>query len=126
MPLSEIEEIIKSGNVDGLSGHLALQKSRIAGEIEELQGKPDDIQWYEKYFAYMKDDPLDGHTYKIILPERYAIFEEYKEGDTVETIETRLVILKHRCEAASLAALSHCLRIRRSAVWIPRYTSQEA
>lgn len=99
MPLSEIEEVMKSGNVDGLSEHLALQKNRIASEIEELQGKLDDIQWYEKYFAYMKDDPLDGHTYKITLPERYAIFEEYKEGDTVETIETRLAILKHRCEA---------------------------
>lgn len=99
MPLSEIEEVMKSGNVGGLSEHLEIQKNRIAEEIEELKEKYNDICWYEQYFAYMKEDSLDGHTYKITLPERYAIYEEYREDDTVETIETRLAILKHQCEA---------------------------
>ncbi|SFR65473.1 MerR family transcriptional regulator [Anaeromicropila populeti] len=92
--LSEIEDVFKSNDIHKLSYYLDKQKQRIEKEIKELMETKEDIQWYMNYFNYLDTHHLDNIPYIKHLEKRFVLSIPFEKGDTVETVETRLAILK--------------------------------
>ncbi len=95
MPLKEIREIFKGGDIDKLTYYLVKQKEKIEQQIAELSQTKDNIEWYRNYFNYLNSHNLDHIPYIRYLEKRYVLNIPYLDNDTNETAETRLAILKN-------------------------------
>lgn len=98
LPLSEIEEILDDGKLDKMLSNLRVQKHRIEEELAKIQETYDDIQWYIDYFSYINQHHFNNIPYVLKMEARYILFVDYLEGDTVESVETRLAVLKNKAD----------------------------
>ncbi len=95
IPLAEIEKAIKGNEINKLVQNLVIQKKRIEEELKNIMEMYEDVQWYIDYFRYMDNYTFDNLPYIRNLKARYIIFTKYLEDDTVESVETRLAVLKN-------------------------------
>lgn len=95
MPLSDIQDILQEGNVEKMQQLLEKQRLRIEEERSRINEMYEDIQWYQNYFSYLQQYDFDHVPYIVHLNSRYVLNVEYREEDTVESVETRLASLKN-------------------------------
>lgn len=95
VPLKEIREIFKSGDIEKLTYYLEKQKDQIEKQIVELNKTKNNIEWYGNYFNYLNTHNLNHIPYIRYLEKRYVLNIPYLDDDTNETAETRLAILKN-------------------------------
>lgn len=95
MPLSDIQEILKEGTVETMQKLLEKQKKRIEEERDRINEMYEDIVWYQNYFSYLQQYDFYNIPYLVQLEKRYILYVDYREDDTVETVETRLASLKN-------------------------------
>ena len=94
VPLREIREIFKRGDIGKLAFYLEKQKQAIEAEIQRLNDTKEDLQWYMDYFNYLNTHHLDHIPYIRHLDKRYVLNIPCEESDTVEAVETRLTNLR--------------------------------
>ncbi len=92
--LSEIDDVLKNGDINKLTYYLGKQKKRIENEMKKLQETCEDIGWYIDYFNFMNSHHLDNIPYIKHLDKRYILSIEFRKEDTIESVETRLVSLR--------------------------------
>jgi len=95
MPLSDIQEILKEGSVETMQRLLEKQRQRVEEEKKRIDELYEDIIWYQEYFSYLKKYDFDNVPYLLQLEKRYILYVDYRQEDTVESVETRLAALKN-------------------------------
>lgn len=96
LPLCEIEDILEDGKTDKMLNYLKIQEKRIASELKKIKEVHEDIKWYINYFEYLDHYHFENIPYVLRLDKRYIMYVDCNEGDTVETVETRLAQLKNK------------------------------
>lgn len=94
LPLSEIEEIISSGDVNNIILFLEKQKNQIFKEIDELKMTLEDINWYVDYFKYLNVSEYNSLPHVSHFDTRQILFTNCEKDETVEEIEVRLATMK--------------------------------
>jgi DNA-binding transcriptional MerR regulator len=98
MPISDIENILKNGNVGLLKKCLEKQKNSLEKKISILKEQYEDNIWYLDYFSYIKNNEFGEIPYIKHYDTRYVMYVAYQPEDTVESIETALFRLKYENE----------------------------
>lgn len=93
LSLDEINRILKNNDIPLLIQCLLEKRNEVRNEIERIQEKCDDIQWYIDYFDYVKQDLFSEVPYKLQLPKRYLLAVSCRNQDKV-TFHLRLEELK--------------------------------
>lgn len=95
MPLADIQNILQEGDIEKMQQLLEKQRLRIEEERNRINEMYEGIQWYQSYFSYLQQYDFDHVPYIVNLDTRYVLDVEYREDDTVESVETRLASLKN-------------------------------
>jgi len=102
LSLLEIQEFIETGEIDRAVPILEEHRKKILEEKQQIEEIYEDINWYINYFRYFKEFKFDNIPYLVNLDKRYVLYTNYRDDDTVETVETRLAILKNDNSMANL------------------------
>jgi DNA-binding transcriptional MerR regulator len=94
LPLSEIEEIMSSGDVNSIIQFLEKQKHQVAREIDDLKMTLDDIQWYIEYFNCLNSPGQNSLPHVSRYERRQILFTDCNKEETIEDIEIRLAAMK--------------------------------
>ncbi len=98
MQLKDIQKIIHSGRVDCLLPYLEQKKKAALEELETLQGRIKDIEWYIDYFTYLGKGENSDYLYKIQLEDRYIIKAPCYYMEPLNSMEIRLAGVKSQKE----------------------------
>ncbi len=96
MSLAEIAEILQDGKPEKLLSHLEAQKKRLVWELKEMVDRYEDIEWYIDYFHYLNHYRIENVPYILNFKSRYLMYVDYRQQDTIESVETRLAKLKNK------------------------------
>lgn len=105
IPLANIKEVIESGSVKKLIPVLEEQREKSISELKKVQETINDIEWYIKYFTYLKDSNTFGSIYKVKMEERYVVKVPCYEDEPLENMEVRLIGVKYSNELKHLRYL---------------------
>lgn len=106
LPLSEIRNIMKKGTVEGLLPALENEWQTAYHELEQIQSRIKDIEWYINYFTYLSQMEPSTALYRTQQDTRHVIYVPCYEQDELADMEIRLAA------ARSLKQL-HALSYRR-------------
>jgi len=73
LSLKEIQEALEDGKVDELLEILKKQAAELEEEERRLHKKRSNLNWYIKYYEYLKNNDYPNVPFKRILPARYAL-----------------------------------------------------
>lgn len=92
--LTEIGEIIKKGTVSGLLPALEDEWKKSYAELDRIQNRIKDIEWYMEYFNYLSKIDDKNIIYHMQLPERHILQVPCYETDELADMEIRLAEAK--------------------------------
>lgn len=105
IPLANIQEVIQSGSVEKLIPILEEQRQKSIQQLKETQEIINDIEWYIKYFKYLKNNDILGSIYKVKMEERYVVKVPCYEDEPLQNMEMRLIEIKYSHELKHLRYL---------------------
>lgn len=92
--LTEIGNIINKGTVEGLLPALELEWQKSYKDLEKIQNRIKDIEWYIEYFTYLSNIDDSQILYHLHLPKRYIIQVPCYQTDELADMEIRLAEAK--------------------------------
>ena len=92
--LTDIGQIIKKGTVAGLLPALEAEWQKSYQELEQIQSRIKDIEWYIEYFTYLSKIDDSSILYHLHLPERHIIQVPCYDTDALADMEIRLAKAK--------------------------------
>lgn len=92
--LNDIGQIIKKGTVAGLPPALEKEWQKSYQELEQIQNRIKDIEWYIEYFTYLSKIDDSSILYHLHLPERHIIQVPCYDTDALADMEIRLAKAK--------------------------------
>mgnify|MGYP001851517676 CR=1 FL=1 len=95
MPLSDIQEVLTEGTVETMQKLLEKQRRHIEEERRQINEMYEDICWYQDYFSYLQQYDFDNVPYLVRHEKRWILAVDYGPDDNVESVETRLAVLKN-------------------------------
>lgn len=102
LSLPKIQEFIETADIDRAIPILENHREIILEEKRKIEEVYENLNWYIDYFRYFKEFKFDNIPYLVNLDKRYILYTDYQTDDTVETVETRLAILKNDSSMADL------------------------
>lgn len=95
LPLSQIRELISSSSPAAIAEYLTGQAVNLEHQIQLLQKKKQDLEWYSRYFRYYTGDISNQHPHIRHLKQRIILSTDISSFPVdVEATEVRLTSLK--------------------------------
>ncbi|MDD3217609.1 MAG: MerR family transcriptional regulator [Lachnospiraceae bacterium] len=96
LSLAEIEEVMMDGKkVDKIISFLENREVALEKEMEELQMRKQDLNWYIDYFKYLNQSEVNALPHITKHEKRHVLYTKCEPGESVEDIEIRLAKLKN-------------------------------
>lgn len=96
LPLSKIRELLSSSSIETIADYLSEQAKELENQIEILQKKKRDLEWYSDYFKYYTADSKNKIPHVKHFKKRAILCTDVSTSPSIdiESTEVRLTRLK--------------------------------